>query len=521
VNAAPLLLALLAVGAAGAGCIQVHVDTAPTSTPEPTAAPGIYPVTCLLVDENRTPLHAGSCAYRFGTYGATVAVDGNGTAVRGVPAGLSGTLAGEAPGHAGRQASFTVDGPKSVRIALPRLAPGARPPPAAGGPAGSLSAAPGQGLAPANVSLEPRLWLPAVAVDPDGSGGEPQVAVSPDGTVYYSPLSKVYRSTDGGRSFEDVTPGLADGAGPVLAADTALAVAPDGSVWFADDWPYAGQTQACASADRGSSWTCSAFALPGATDRMWVAGVSATEGYLETGEALSQRNWLRTTTGSLAYVPHATGGLGQLGNMVYDPVGKGVWQIGAGDPQEIARIDTSSGTVAFRDTTVPGSFAIAWLAIADGVFWTSGEKDGRVVVGRSTDQGQTWALFPVSVAPKSAVFSYVAAGPGGRAAVVYYGSDKAGPSTDNHGLWSLYVAETDDGLSSEPTWVETQLVPAIHEGNLCIGLDCEQSGGDTHARMAGDLIGIAMDADGNVHVAYVRDAGGPYPNEYRRQVRVA
>jgi hypothetical protein len=516
--AALLLLALL-----GAGCIQVKVGTdPPSSTSETEGPPGSYPVACLLVDENRTPLKAGTCTYRFGIYGATVAVDRDGTALRSVPAGLTGTLAGSAPGRVARQASFTVDGPKNVRIALP-LTPtgggggGSQQGPTVTGTEGLPTVGDGD-LPPGNVTLTPRHWQPAVAVVGNGGGGEPQVAVAPDGTVYYSPLSSIYRSTDGGRSFAEVTPALPN-AGPVLAADTALSVAPDGSVWFTDDWPYAGHTQACTSTDRGTSWTCSPFALPGATDRMWIAGKSATEGYLQTGQALEQPNWLRTTTGSLAYTPYAAGVLGQYGNMAYDEKGGGVWQVNGGDPLGIARVDDTVGSVSFHATSVPGTYAIAWLAIHDGVFWTTGERDGRVLAGRSLDQGKTWSLFPVSVEPKEATFSYVAAGPNGRAAVVYYGSDKPGDSTDNGGHWSLYVAETDDALSPEPTWVETKLVPDIHDGNLCIGLNCEQSGGDPDARFAGDLIGIAMDADGNAHVAYVRDSGDGFPNEYRRQVK--
>jgi thiol-disulfide isomerase/thioredoxin len=145
----PLVLAL-----ALAGCIQVQMPAAPATAPSsgaPAAPPSSYAVACQLRDENGTPLRQGTCEYRFGTLGATVPVDGNGTTVRRVPAGATGTLAGSAPGRAGAQASLTVTNDKNVRMTLPRL-PKAPPPP----PPQANATAPG------NASAD--------AVDPDANG---------------------------------------------------------------------------------------------------------------------------------------------------------------------------------------------------------------------------------------------------------------------------------------------------------------------------------------------------------------
>lgn len=114
-----------------AGCIQVQLPAAPAAPDAAQAAapPSTYAVSCLLRDENGTPLRQGTCEYHFGNLGATVPVDGNGSAVRRVPAGATGTLAGAAPGRAGAQASLTVTNDKNVRMTLPRLpkAPAAPP----------------------------------------------------------------------------------------------------------------------------------------------------------------------------------------------------------------------------------------------------------------------------------------------------------------------------------------------------------------------------------------------------------
>lgn len=126
--AAVALAAVLAM----AGCIQVEV---PVAGAAPQAAPAVdetppdkFAVTCRLLDGNGTPLAAGTCDYRFGGLGAAVKVDADGSAVRMVPAGATGTVTGTAPGHAGAKATLTVTADKTVRMTLPALAKNGPPP---------------------------------------------------------------------------------------------------------------------------------------------------------------------------------------------------------------------------------------------------------------------------------------------------------------------------------------------------------------------------------------------------------
>ena len=163
-----LLASLAIVVLSGlSGCIQVQV---PTSTPvagapqapAATAPADKYPVTCVLLDDKGVAVDGGSCEYRFGTLGGVVEVDENGTATRLVPTGAKGTVKGTAPGHAGAQATLTVNGPKTVRMTLPETKAAPRP---AAQPEG---AAAGNGSAPQavadNTTTAPEVYEPKLLV---------------------------------------------------------------------------------------------------------------------------------------------------------------------------------------------------------------------------------------------------------------------------------------------------------------------------------------------------------------------
>ena len=513
-------MACLALAILVAGCVS-PAPSAPTSasSEEVPAAPTVlHEIVCRTVDPSGEALLDGACRFRFPGVDETVAVDADGAARLEVGEGLTGQVTGAAQGRLNASAALTVDGPKAVRLVLVRETQATQPAPKAGN--GPQPVAP----EPAAVPIESRRWLPPVTVVQSGTGSEPQVVIADDGTVYYGPADDLYRSIDGGQSFTLVTPSLAESP-PTFGSDTAVQVAPDGSVWWARYWAYAGTTVGCTSTDRGDSWTCDNTAIPAVTDRMWIAGKSASVGIVQTNEGLYQHVWAQTTTGSVKYTPFATSGnllAVRNGNIVYDQANDAFWQVESiGTTQRLLRLDGALGLVPSRDTGVPNSYALPWLAVSNGTLWMTGEKgDGAggqrsVVAARSTDTGATWQTFPIRSEALSVTFSYIAAR-GSRAALVYYGSDKAGDSTSNGGTWSLYVSETSNALDAEPVWVETKVVDGIHQGNLCIGLSCESSGNDPEARFAGDLIGCALAPDGSVLAAYVQDTG---PGAEARAVR--
>jgi hypothetical protein len=483
-----------------AGCVGPAV---PDGNVPPAPVADTVPVGCRVLGPDRAPLAQASCTFNFPGAVATVPMDANGSATVRVPRGAAGTIQADAPEHLPRVTALVADAPKMFELTLARRAD----------PAGGTESQPTPPV--------PRTWTAPVTVAT--SGNEPHIAVDTKGTLYYAPTSRLYRSVDGGATWQDLAMPTAL---PTLASDTSVSIAPDDSVWFSRTWGYVGGTLACTSTNRGDTWTCDNAAIPGATDRMWIVGLDRATGYVQTNQGLYHHVWAHTTTGSLKYAPYATTTQTlavRNGNMVFDPTAGAVYQIEwVGATQRLYRVDAGPGLLTSWDTRIPATYALPWLSIHDGVLWTTGEPrkpDGSrsAVLARSLDGGRTWTQFPVSMAPQSVTFTYVAAGGDGRVAAVYYGSDRPGPSTANMGNWSLYLVETDNGLDDHPTWVETRLVDLVHKGNICIGLNCQQNGGDPNARFSGDLIGLTLDADGNAHVAYNDDADGNLKNQYVRQ----
>lgn len=504
-----LVAALAFVMTVLAGC----TNQAPAPSGNPIVTGPTQPLACRVLDARHQALPQGTCLAEASDWSSAKGVDAGGTARFMAPANATVTLTASY-GTALESVRLVSDHAKSVTFTL----------------TDHRDATPDDYL---------RTWQAPVTVKQNASGEEPQVAVDQQGNVFYSPAAHgaglpdaaystpvnpggpestgLYRSIDGGKSFLLVAPQL-PAAIPTRASDTSVSIAPDGSVWWSRYFAYASSTIGCTSADHGSSWTCDNVAVPGVTDRMWIVGLSKSEGYLQSGEALEQPQWVHSTDGSLTYTPYATQpNVGQLGNLVYDDVHKAVWQAtNVNGNFALLRIDGTTGTVpAPMATDVPGTFGIGWVAVANGTLWTTGEvasQDGsaQVSVAHSSDMGHTWTQAPVSVLPKSATFSYASAGANGRAVVVYYGSDKPGAPNANGGEWSVYAAESNDANAPDATWVETQVVPLIHKGDVCLGLACDTlNDNDHHARFSGDLIGSAVGPDGAAHLAYIQEVGTP------------
>ena len=79
--------------------------------------------------------------------------------------------------------------------------------------------------------------------------GEPNIGIAPDGTIYATAMAKTVRSTNGGKTFTDITP-----PGHVATLDPFLYVdKTSGRVWKSD---LAGTCQLLSwSDDRGATWT--------------------------------------------------------------------------------------------------------------------------------------------------------------------------------------------------------------------------------------------------------------------------
>ncbi|HEX2066015.1 MAG TPA: hypothetical protein VHI93_04300, partial [Candidatus Thermoplasmatota archaeon] len=276
----------------------------------------------------------------------------------------------------------------------------------------------------------------------------------------------------------------------------------------------------------GESWSCNPVAIPGVTDRMWILGTGEKEAYLQTNHGLYQNQWSRTTNGGFTYLPYAATTMvagNRNGNMVDDPAHGAVWQLqwAGQDTVQLVRVDGAVGLVSVSDTRLAPPLGFPWLAIQDGTLWTTAEpqaNDGSrsVTVASSSDQGHTWRTMPLPITPKTATLSSVAVGTGGRVAVAYYGSDTPGAPETLTGDWDFYVMETENGFDDKPVWQERRLAGNLHHGALCVGLPVGEAD-DPGCRFAGDLLGIALDLEGNVHLGYAEERDGEHLLQYVRQ----
>lgn len=379
----------------------------------------------------------------------------------------------------------------------------------------------------------PPRWTAPVTVGEDNTASgnrvaEPHITGDSQGRLYFAPTGPLFRSEDGGVSWKDISPRMPD-ALPALQGntDTSVSVTPDGTVWYARNWAELAGTVVCRSVTHGDVWSCDNLASPGVTDRMWVLGTSATEAYVQNMQGyVVQPQWMHTTSGGPPYVPYATTldtevMNGVNGNMARELGTDAIWQpfldLTTG-LVSIDRVDTTQGPLITGTVSgVPYSYSAPSMAVADHVMWLPGEAiqpDGSrtISANRSRDHGTTWERLILPSPARSVKFSTVTAAGGGHVAIVFYGSDTVGVPEANGGLWSLYIAETRNGLAKHPAWRVTRLVDVVHAGSMCAGLTCENKGSDPFARYAGDFMGSWIDSHQVVHVAYESD----YPDHQPR-----
>lgn len=294
------------------------------------------------------------------------------------------------------------------------------------------------------------------------SGAEPSVAVAPDGTVYVTTPLALWRSDDGGRTYQALGTPACPGGVPVCpgfetaepgmqgGGDAALAVTSDGRVhWlglFAPDAPIPYQV----SADRGVTWSKPLdLAYGNSTDREWIV-VNA------TGTLFAQ--W--RDFGNTSECPDA-GPLGLGGGACSPPSGVLLRRsLDGGQTWEApvrATDDNRQGPVA----PDPGS-SWMYLPVFDG-------PNGTVDVARSSDGGLTWAdVHAVEVPQRPFIFPIAAVDDAGTVYLVYAtgppGPTGTGEPLDrNLAIPSVYLATSrDHGATwSVPRLLSTEGVPAV------------------------------------------------------------
>jgi len=340
------------------------------------------------------------------------------------------------------------------------------------------------------------------------NGNEPVVRVAPDGTVYVAALHHVYVSTDMGRTFKEVD---FKGLIPVYASDSALSVAPDGRAYVAFDWPYAGETAVCNSNDRGTTWSCVAIAVAGATDRMWVLAPTAQDAYLITGQTLDRPTFAASHDAGATWTTTYQDLMQEVqgADLAWDPVQQLVVEA-ASDPDGagwgVRAWKPDGSWVGYTTMDLPAPGGGETLAVdAAGTWWATACAPGGgcpPAVGMSKDQGKTWALTQIPAEGKTFLLPFIAAGAQDRVVTGWYETN-ASSADDARAEWRFVVAQTRDGAR----WERTLLTPKpVHTGAMCSSITCLGE-----ARFAGDFIGLALDSKGDAYAAWNRQTGPKIP----------
>jgi hypothetical protein len=304
-------------------------------------------------------------------------------------------------------------------------------------------------------------------------------------------------------------------------------------VYFAFDYPYVGTTAVCTSDDRGMTWSCDEAAFPGITDRQWIATPTTHNAVLTFTDGLYANTFGSSKDGGKSWNVAGAYPVGAAGGpLLRTKQGNWLEPLASPDADNHIKLlsfrgDGSSPVATVISTTVPAGSAVPNLAMtSDGTLYLAtqvpNKAGGRqVVVGRSKDNGATWALLPPlpATASGTANYAWTAANKSGEVGVLYYysrtpGTPSAMPASAS---WSAVWAETKDADSTTPHWSTTTLDANLHTGSLCPGVGATCQNDD---RYSGDFISGFISRSDTAHLAWVRDTTSNRTN-YTRGTAVA
>jgi hypothetical protein len=145
-----------------------------------------------------------------------------------------------------------------------------------------------------------------------------------------------------------------------------------------------------------------------------------------------------------------------------------------------------------------------------GLATTSEKGPGVVKVSVSTNGAQTWSK-PVVVSPPTLgnnVMPWVTAGDPGRIDIAWYGAPQAknaqgdyGPDTLDNGTWNVYLAQSLNALSSQPSFA----ISKVSDHQAKFGNISTQGLGGSPDRSLGDFMQVTTGSRGQAVVSYVDD----------------
>lgn len=365
--------------------------------------------------------------------------------------------------------------------------------------------------------------------------GEPNIAIGADGTHYVSAINDIYRSDDGGVSYELVKADL-PGAG-----DGDLVIDPAGGVHWLGLGGENGPIPYYASMDRGESWTDGVdLSNETGSDREWMAaredmptiyaawrdsdedGIVAFRSSFDAGKTWNERVTLSEDAigGPLAvgpvpgqvYQAQATFA-SDVANM--DAAVRLARSADDGATWEIVPVVTPAqslqlGLIGFPFSIFPavsvddnGTLYVVY-AVDQGMIPTAPKTLARfgVYLVVSKDNGDTWSEPRLLSSPdKASIMPWVAAGAKGRIAVAWYSNTYGMPHDNTPDVWNVELTEMIDADTDAPQMQVIQLNDApAHVGSICTsGTGCLLTGGD---RSVLDFLEVAISPEGQPAVVW-------------------
>lgn len=392
--------------------------------------------------------------------------------------------------------------------------------------------------------VEPALFMPPVAVG--ARVGEPGFRVGPDGTVWVHAPGGLWKSTDNGITFSEIT---TFGPGPVVGGDADLAIGKDGSLYYTDLQALVA-ISVFSSHNGAASWFENPLAsmVPG-DDRQWIeagpdAGPLSLGGeavYLVFNHIPTNVFMTKSVDGGKVWVGKnvvlttSQAEFWSMGNMLIDPrdgtlsviysLGNALQPIGDGQlPYVDYRINMSrsmDGGLTWTEVTIvdtEGNSGQIFPTIAQdregGLYaaWAVVEGDRDLVqMSHSEDRGSTWSA-PVTLNPEgtSAVMPWIDVSTPGHAVVAWYQTDQAVLSHIAPGNWFLQMATTLDARNPEAVWEQTRVWDQpVKLGGICtLGIMCD---GD---RELLDFFQVRIGTDGYPAIVFTQEIEGEGVNSF-------
>ncbi|MEA3199919.1 MAG: hypothetical protein QOE90_1347 [Thermoplasmata archaeon] len=377
---------------------------------------------------------------------------------------------------------------------------------------------PSPAASPAGIADAAARFAPSVAVSKAAPGAEPVIASLPDGTLFVEGVgsdgtqnvNKVFRSTDQGKTWSDVTP---PAIGEDRSNDGFLAVGNGGTVYASNVFSLT--LQMFASADKGATWTpVPAPHVPAAMHRHWILPVGDSTIHLAM-EALppsyagrlaglppvdaapatpNQGMWYarsddkgQTWTTPVQIDPNVN--FAGQGNMVVSADGKflavlryeekqsspltptyekGHWYLissedGGATWKRTEAFDLTSTLAAALPSTAidaQGNLYAVWSQEVNGT--------SRLQLAHSPDHGKTWHLRALDVGPSGAqAMPWIANKGNGTLGVMWYQASLPGQASKIDATWDGFYADLLDAATAPHAGAAYDVAPGLHKGNIC------------------------------------------------------